>query len=143
MLNIYVATASSPLELAEEKIRAVKASGHHITYDWTIDVRRAGVGSPDDSDVRRRAALADLKGVMSANVLWLVQPDPTSSSTGAWVELGVALSKRELARDIVIVASGSSKKCIFTDLADYRFQSHDDAFEFITKDLGFRKIVSV
>jgi hypothetical protein len=107
-----------------------------------VPVREVGNASPDDPDIRRRAALADLEGVLSARVLWLVQPDQASTSTGAWVELGSAITKRELAQKfagigpVSVVASGTSKKCIFSDLADYRFQSHDDALDFIVKDLG-------
>ena len=87
-LQVYVATSSNPLEEAEQHMRSVREAGHEVTYDWTVDVRNAGTGSPDDPGVRSRAALADLRGVERAEVFWLVQPE--NSSTGAWVELGVA-----------------------------------------------------
>jgi|SRR5277367_1191356 len=140
--RIYVAGASAQIELIEHYMKALRAADWTITFDWTVPVREVGDASPDDPAIRRSAALADLNGVGTAGVLWLVQPDPTSTSTGSWVELGAALTRRELARlhsgieTVSVLASGSSKKCIFSDLADYRFQSHDDAFEFITKDLG-------
>ena len=139
--RIYVAGASANIEQIESYIAALKSLGWTISFDWTVPVRQVGDASPDDPDIRRGAALADLEGVFTADVLWLLQPDASSTSTGAWVELGYGLGcarcrlhdERTLHR---IVASGSSRRCIFTDLADYRFQSHDDAFDFITKDLG-------
>ncbi len=146
--RIYVAGASAQIELIEKYRDMLRAAGWIITFDWAAKVREVGNASPDDPEIRRGAALADLKGVADASVLWLVQPDATSTSTGAWVELGAAITRREIYRkcvrdwdeasvqDVIVVASGSSKKCIFSDLADYRFQSHDDALEYIVKDLG-------
>jgi hypothetical protein len=152
MNRIYRAGASSDIVRAESDIAKLKKAGWTITFDWTVEVRKAGGNaSPDDLKVRREAAIADLNGVAIANVLWLAQPDGSSTSTGAWVELGYALAMREtsinrrahLARVPieslvplpVIVVSGSSRKCIFSDLCDARFESHDDALEFIIKDL--------
>jgi hypothetical protein len=157
--TIYVAGASAQIELNEKFRDKLREAGWIITFDWAAKVREVGNASPDDPEIRREAALADLKGVADADVLWLLQPDPTSTSTGAWVELGAAISRRDIYRriwigwnglggigwdgtlkdalkDVVIVASGLSKKCIFSDLVDYRFQSHDDAFDYIVNDLG-------
>ena len=146
--DIYVAGASAQIELIEKYLGKLRAAGWTITFDWTVPVREVGNASPDDPEIRRSAAFADLNGVAEAAVLWLVQPEATSTSTGAWVELGSAITRREIykkcvrdwdpapVQDMIVVASGSSMKCIFSDLADYRFQSHDDAFDFIVKDLG-------
>ena len=149
--RIYVAGASANIEEIESYIKKLKGAGWTISFDWTVKVREAGDASPDDPVIRRQAALADLEGVTTADVVWLVQPAPTSTSTGAWVELGSALTIRDVRKWVVerfkltlpeglpvgpiVVASGSSKKCIFSDLADYRFQSNDDAFDFINKKL--------
>jgi hypothetical protein len=140
--DIYVAGPSAILESIEGFNAALRAAGWNITFDWTAKVREAGNASPDDPSIRRAAALADLDGVRRAEVLWLVQPSETSTSTGAWVELGAALERRALSRvvtrgqvlPVFIVVSGSSKKCIFSDLADRCFESHDDALEFLLKD---------
>jgi hypothetical protein len=155
--RIYVAGASANIEQIEHYIKQLKEAGWAISFDWTVPVRTVGDASPDDPKIRREAALADLEGVATSDVMWLVQPHPTSTSTGAWVELGAALRGREIykaihaavakhkipldwsfipLKSVSVVASGSSKRCIFTDLADYRFQSDDDAFEFITKTLA-------
>jgi len=141
--RIYIAGASANIELHERFNREVIEAGWTITCDWCAAVRAAGnVASPDDPQVRREAALADLEGVATADVFWLVQPEGSATSTGCWVELGYALALQALGmsrpRGIYgpIVVSGSSKKCIFADLADYRFQSHDDALDFINRDLA-------
>ena len=138
----YVAGASAQIELIEIFIAKLKEAGWKITFDWTAKVREVGNASPDDPMIRRAAALADLDGVRRAEVLWLVQPDATSTSTGAWVELGAALERRTLISEKLgiqfssplVVVSGSSKKCIFSDLADRRFESHDDALEYLLRD---------
>jgi hypothetical protein len=156
--DIYVAGASAQIEQVETYLAKLRAAGWSITFDWTAKVREVGNASPDDLKIRRAAAIADLKGVAGAGVLWLMQPEPTSTSTGAWVELGAAITRRDIyraieregrtdpeatmpslpqpLRDVVVVASGASKKCIFSDLADHKFESHDEAFAFITKNLG-------
>jgi hypothetical protein len=155
--RIYVAGASAQIELIECMLAKLIEAGWVITCDWCAAVRAAGnVASPDDPQVRREAALADLEGVATADVFWLVQPDSTSTSTGSWVELGFALALRvnvpmahalggdEGIRHVLagerpglprIVVSGTSMKCIFSDLADCRFQSHDDALDFIKRGL--------
>jgi hypothetical protein len=140
--DIYVAGASAQIDLIEAFIARLREAGWEITFDWTEKVREVGNASPDDPTIRRAAALADLDGVRRAYVLWLVQPDATSTSTGAWVELGAAQERRTLSLKypdagfdpVLIVVSGSSRKCIFSDLADRRFESHEDALEFLLKD---------
>jgi hypothetical protein len=163
--RIYVAGASAQIELIECMLAKLIEAGWVITCDWCAAVRAAGnVASPDDPQVRREAALADLEGVATADVFWLVQPDSTSTSTGSWVELGFALALRvnvpmahvlggnEGIRHVLagerpglprIVVSGASRKCIFADLCDYRFREHDDALDFIKRGLvGINDVVA-
>ena len=143
MKKIYVAGPSAQIYLIEGFIAKLRAAGWTITFDWTVPVRTVGNASPDDPKIRRDAARADMKGVLEADVLWLVQPEATSTSTGAWVELGIALgdANNRQARGLsplFMVASGASKKCIFSDLVDWRFETHDEALEFVLNALGRR-----
>jgi hypothetical protein len=156
---IYHAGASANIDRIERENTALLDAGWTLTFDWTVPVRKAGTGSPDNLEIRREAALADLEAVERAHVMWLAQPDASSTSTGAWVELGATLERQRIynmilksklvmiegglalmerlsLEPVVTVVSGSSMKCIFSDLADYRFQSHDDALDFIVKTLG-------
>ena len=126
-MKIYVAGASKEIDLIEQFIAKLKAAGHTITHDWTVDVRREGGGSPNDPTVRRTCALQDLKAVEECDLFWLVKPAETSTSTGAWVELGCALSDPAK----YTVASGASEKCIFADLVDHSFVDHMQALEHI------------
>lgn len=127
-MKIYVAGASKEIDLIERLIAKLKEAGHEITHDWTVDVRREGGGSPNDSDVRRTCALKDLEAVEACQIFWLVKPAETSTSTGAWVELGWALA---LHKGKHLIASGASEKCIFADLVDHSFVDHEQALEHI------------
>jgi hypothetical protein len=137
--TIYHPGASSEIDMIEKQNAALMAAGWTITFDWTASVRKAGGGSPDDKDVRRSAALADLEGILAADVVWVSQPDERSTSTGVWIELGYALAKREYKNGAFgpkIIVSGPSRKCIFSDLADYRFETHEEALRFIVHELA-------
>jgi hypothetical protein len=128
-MKIYVAGASANMDEIVRYMNALRDMDHVITLDWTKMIQEAGSASPDDDKTRIKSANIDLKGVMQADALWLVQPE--NASTGAWVELGYALGIRNLAK-IKIVVSGPSKRCIFADLADYRFSSHKEALDFFS-----------
>ncbi len=131
-MKIYVAGASKEIDLIEQLIARLKAGGHEITHDWTVDVRREGGGSPDDPGVRRSCALKDLGAVRDCDLFWLVKPAETSTSTGAWVELGYALAlTHNVGMDKYLIASGTSQKCIFADLVDHAFVDHEQALEHI------------
>lgn len=139
-MKIYVAGASAQIELIEGFISRLRAAGCEITLDWTVLVRQAGSASPDDAVLRKQAAEGDLDGVDGCELYWLVKPDALNPSTGAWVELGAALTrKRLLVKGPITVASGASQKCIFADLCDHNFVNHEDALAFI---LGSGKKVS-
>ena len=140
-MKIYVAGASSEMALIETLMRRLREAGHTITHDWTVDVRNAGSASPDDSVVRKTAARKDLRGIAESDVTWLVKPAETSTSTGAWVELGYGIGLKDESVDRyaikfqdaspMLVASGSSKKCIFADIVDHEFEEHEEALAFI------------
>lgn len=127
-MKIYIASASAMphLELVEGYMRGVERAGHTITYDWTRAVRRAGSGSPDDSNTRLEGVLNDLAGVRDADLVWLIAPPIESRSTGAWVELGYAL-----ACAVPVITSGDARRCIFADIAIKRFTEHLDALVWI------------
>jgi hypothetical protein len=108
----------------------LRQTGFEITHDWTTDIV---VGT--DADIppleRVRRAQEDLAGVAAADFLWLVVPGYTGSR-GSWVELGFAFGLRATFKQKVIVISGvERKKSIFADLADFSFDDHDAALEFI------------
>lgn len=97
-MRIYVAGASSEIERARRVMAALRAEGHEITFDWTIDFE----SNEGLSDVQRAAyADADFQGVFLARRVVLLVPVSPSVTQGAWWEGGVAD-----ALEIPIIASG-------------------------------------
>jgi hypothetical protein len=122
--RVYVAGASSELGRAKQAMRAVRRviGDDAITYDWSLDVRRAiAAGVPDhELSVERAAGFAsrDVAGVELAGLLWILASD--APSRGMWVELGIALGLRRRGHPIEIVVSGLAKRpTVFAALADH------------------------
>lgn len=105
-----------------------------------------GIGVGGDSALtvgaRRKYALDDLDGVLSADVVLLLAAND-KGACGSWVELGAALAARELlpqktsappiCRPYVIVAGPKNKRTIFTELADALVDSDEE---------GYRTVIS-
>ena len=94
-------------------------------------------GSHLTDDARKKYALADLEGVLSADVVLLLAANDKGAS-GSWVELGVALAARrrdgrDYSRPFIIVAGPKNKRTIFTELADVL--APDD-------EAGFRAVIA-
>ena len=128
MKKIYVAGASKEAARCRAMIDAVKALGYELTLDWLAEIEKAGAANEGlEHPERQRYAIADMEAVVKADILLVLAPD--AFSTGAWVELGIALGHNALAADswgvvrtppIRIIVSGSETaiaKCIFTSLA--------------------------
>ena len=159
---------------ARPMIAKLREVGITITHDWTVAEQRpkiacgtcegagtlalsrvpcgrcggTGLVVPKDVDLteveRLEHAIADLEGVRSANMLWLLAPD-TDKAAGSWVELGAALmlrSQNKLATDgtagqpYVIVSGAHNRRTIFTSLASALFPTDDEAYEFIVRMVG-------
>lgn len=116
-MKIYVAGASSEMnDRAKPVIKRLKELGHSITFDWTEVVDMYEDKQPS-SDILEQCAVNDFVGVKSAEALVLLAPQ--SMSTGAWVELGMAISL-----DMPVYISGPSERCIFTFMNDmYKFKT--------------------
>jgi hypothetical protein len=111
-----------------------------------------GVGVGGDSKLsaedRCKYALADLRGVLTADVVWLLVAN-TQQACGSWVELGAALACRALRESEVsdpypagkgypwIVVSGPKwQRTIFTEPADAHFDTDEEAFRAILSRRG-------
>jgi len=131
-MKIYLAGASKEIDLCESFRDRLRAAGHVITYDWMRELRCCPVADHDLShEARMQYALDDMRGVLSAHLVWLLVPENTSA--GCWVELGIALGRGDL-----VAVSGSWSRCIFADLAAYRFSDHESALEWITTEASER-----
>ena len=91
-MKVYVAGASSELARVEAFIARVKAiPGVEISYDWTVDVRKAGKANEGMTLAQRsKAACACERGVLQCNVFVYLVPLPGHKSIGAAFEAGLA-----------------------------------------------------
>lgn len=93
-MKIYVAASSSKsLNRAEELIRSIRRMPQHsITYDWTKDVRKFGVGDPKLIPEAQliKAATNDRQGVRDCDLFILIWHPEVF---GAVMELGMAMEQ--------------------------------------------------
>lgn len=92
-MKLYIAGSSKELYRAERWLKACRDAGITITEDWAAQMRQAGPDHLLDEDRLIKAAQADLDGVATADVVWLLHPPTTAPSTGCWGELTYALAK--------------------------------------------------
>lgn len=109
-MRIYVAGASSQLYRAKAAIKLVRQLGYEVTVDWPESIEAYGILS--DYKARLGSATEDWDGVRAADVVWFLAPEDNYPSTGAWVELGMAIQAGKR-----VIASGACvDACIFTSL---------------------------
>lgn len=137
-MKIYLSGASHETERA--MIRGFRdkllAAGHTLTHDWIPSVDHyAAIGKTDrdlTAEERHRFALSDVKGVLEADVVWLLVPKEPKSSIGCWVELGVVLALREIQPTVYrppVIVSGNCRASIFCDLASELYETHELALD--------------
>lgn len=125
MKRIYVAGASKEAVFVEHCITELRAAGWVITEDWCAALRTQR--APEHELTAAEAeeiAVACLRGVITADVFWLLAP--SAPSVGAWVELGYARNERECRVPYEIIVSGACPS-VFAALADARYPSHLEA----------------
>ena len=135
MLQVYVAGASQDIPRAKAIMQALRGTGMaEITHDWIPDIEN----SPGDENLtpeqHRPFAEKDVQGVIKADMLWLLTPEFPSS--GAWVELGVAigyrLAKGSFSQQPIVISSGpKASRNLFCSLSDQQFDTDDAAFAWI------------
>lgn len=141
-MKIYVAGAwVEKKERAEKWIAKLREAGFEITHDWTKD----DTPSTTTTDAqlppgeRKKRAEEDFKGVLTADLLWLLAPNERGAS-GAWTEFGIALGLRGTGRKLKIVVSGRSwQRTIFTALMDNGFENDEQAFNAIMLEKSVRE----
>lgn len=131
-LRVYVAGAAIERHArAIPVIAELRAAGVTITHDWTRDLDAFGSAENSDADVpeevRRRCAELDANGVRLADFVLLLAPYGRGSS-GAWVELGMALAHRVP----VVVAGAKNRRTIFTSLAHRLIDTDEEAIAYLT-----------
>lgn len=99
-----------------------------------------GIGVGGDhmltATARKKYAMDDLLGVMTADLVWLLAAND-KGACGSWVELGSALTCRELRKmgggsaPLIIVSGTKWQRTIFTELADKCIERDDIACEWV------------
>ena len=127
-IKVYVAGASKEADRCRAAMEYARELGCVITCDWLAEIERVGAANEGLSNEQRtESAIADLEGVIAADVFWLLAPE--NQSTGAWTELGYALALRDQQRragqtPIEVVVSGPGRaRSIFSALADVELAS--------------------
>jgi hypothetical protein len=133
-MKIYLAGASLERHEISKYIKTLKDVGAAITFDWTAAIEADG-GKANEGlvwDRRRELAKQALDAVRAADVVWLLLP--TTSTIGAWVELGAAfafrherLSKDTSGKPYILVSGVSPDRTIFTSLSDFTYDTHEEA----------------
>lgn len=129
--NIYVASATEQLSLVEHYVDRLRSENFVITYEWTKDVREGGF-KPDSELTethRRYAARMDSHGVSVCDLLWVLTAPRKDQGCGMWIELGIAIALKKK----IVVSGAQSKRSVFTELCDAKFDDHEDAFRFISQ----------
>ena len=130
---MYIAGSSNPMEKGRVSAAMSMVKSHpnmHLTLDWLEIIEAAGSANAGLSyAVRHKAALDDIEGVITANVLWLLAPD--NGGKGCWFEAGVAEGWNRAAKmpqqQIQIIASGNTQQSIFCACMQ-EFATDRDAF---------------
>lgn len=147
-MKVYVAGASSELERAEAIIAWI-ASQPHLTLskDWVADVKHEReVNGRSDADLpdteRRKYAGEDLKAVSEAHIFWLLSPSPGFTTSGAWVELGVALATSAtrkvlgMSPALIIISGSDAREYLFASLAHETFDGDAEAKAWLVEAHG-------
>jgi hypothetical protein len=127
-MRVYLATSFENVLNARHWMNKLRGVGIVITHDWTVAEKENLRGELEmPLEEQRQHAQADVRGVVTADVLWVITP-PTGG-TGCWFEMGVAYGTRSLHRHPEIIVSGP-RRTIFTSLMQH-YESHDDAFAYL------------
>lgn len=142
-LPVYLAGPSRELARVQRYADALEQSGLvRLTYAWQEAVLRHGVGRDHELTLeqQREHALADLRGVCDAELVWALWPE--SVSAGVPLEFGFAMGLcRYYSSSLCLVVSGAkASNCIFTSLAVYRDASDDLALvEVLRRAQAYRR----
>ncbi len=122
-MRLYIAGGSDErLTVVRHFVDRVIACGVTITHDWTRCESYDRACADEDM---RACAIADAKGVESADLVWIIVP--SNKSEGSATEIGIACGRK-----IPFIASGPrARGNIFALLAVRIFDMHEQAFDWI------------
>jgi hypothetical protein len=128
MISVYVAGASREAKQVEHFMIRLRENGVEVSHDWITLMKLATVHERHlTPTARKRAAELDAQAVRCSDIVWLQIPD--EATIGAWVEFGIVLG--DILRHALVIVSGDWRRTIFTELADFKFDTHEQAFAFV------------
>jgi len=98
-MRIYVASKFENTTAVREAYRLLREAGHEITHDWTNESAE-GLTGQEREDYLVRAALADVKGVMGASGILVLNHQRMA---GGFTEFGIAIGAHWGGRNTCIV----------------------------------------
>lgn len=101
-MKIYVAAKFSDKERVRTAHNLLKAAGHTITHDWTVN--KTSFPFSANLEFAAKSANEDLAGVLAADVLVVLSH--AEPSMGAAGELGAAIAAKLLGKPMLIYAVG-------------------------------------
>jgi len=128
--SVYVAGAGREIARCEEFIARLREGGYTITFDWCASRRLNPATDADLSDLEREAAAHRcVAGAATCDVFVLLVPQPGVATTGAWVEWGYAVARRD---DPHLVVVGDDRRTVLTALPDVEhFVADAEALAFL------------
>jgi hypothetical protein len=127
-IRVYLAASSKEVDRAEYWTTRLSSKNILITSTWLDDAKSIiGCNSPEHShEDRLNAADECVAGVETADIIWVLMP--IVGSMGAFWEFGYAH-----ACQLATCISGAAQyNSVFSALAKYRFDTDQEAFDFIT-----------
>lgn len=127
-MEIYIAASSKEITRAKRWMALATQAGFEVVSTWPATIEKVGDANPRTASDEQRCGWTntDIAEVRKADLLWLLVSS-TDVSFGACFEFGVAHE-----RGIHTVASGDTKRSIFTSVAD-EFDDDTAAFAHICK----------
>lgn len=92
--RIYVAGSSKDIDRCERAVARCRAEGFTITEDWVRTMRTSAPDHLLDAERLTACAIADLRGVATADVVWLLAPPASKPSAGCWGEMDRAFTSK-------------------------------------------------
>lgn len=133
-MKLYVAGGSSErLTVIAPIIDRLRDAGVDITFDWT---RWEGWQRPNDPAVIGEAAKRSMRGIVEADVVWLVVPKDKSEGSAGELCMGLVLGK------MCIVSGETGARNIWTSMCEVAFSSHGLALEWVLEMHGRMRVQS-
>lgn len=102
-MRVYVAGSSKDIDRCERAVARCREAGFTITEDWVAEMRASAPDAQLDADHLMACAKADIRGVETADVVWLLAPPASKPSAGCWVEAWKARRREEELNPRVVV----------------------------------------